>query len=121
MDMYMLPNGRVVDYEYCINYIARNATKQQIAAWIDDHEEPIFLFGETIDASDVAFALFDWEQLRSDIADFIRGDLDDHSLPYFGITPMSSPNSKSKDRLDKAFKQSGSKPRKNAKVKFRRK
>jgi len=121
MEMYLLPNGRIVDYDTCINYIAKNATKHQIAAWIDDHEEPIRVFGGDYNASEVIFALYDWEELRSDIADFIRSDLDDHSLPYFGVTPIASPNSKSKDRLDKAFKQSGSKPRKNAKVKFRRK
>jgi len=119
---YIMSNGRILDFEGCRDYIAKESTEQQIAAWIDANEPPHDLMAYTFNASSIALALVEWDQLRTDIADFIYDNEYEDGLVFFNILPLaSSSNSKSKDRLDKAFKQSGSKPRKNTKIKFRRK
>lgn len=119
---YIMSDGRILDFEDCRNYIAKESNEQQIAAWIDANEPSHDIMAYTFKASSIALALVDWDQLRTDIADFIYDNEYEDGLVFFNIVPIaSSSNSKSKDRLEKAFKQSGSKPRKNSKVKFRRK
>lgn len=98
---YLLPNGRAVDREGMQDYLRQTVTRKQIADWIDNNEDMVSMMCYQWPASEIAFAMEGYPNVREAIIEFVEEDWDIEPFGIRWVDDRGSRNIKSGKRFSK--------------------